>query len=113
MAQWMGQFTGRTHESKVKEIEESLSKAIEAFRAADESSREAKQKSVMKLCERLLSARHKAIKARISKLSETRSLDNDSKKTQNLVEREQKLTEGGVEEILIEFKIQDFIHINK
>lgn len=113
MAQWMGQFTGRTHESKIKDIECSLSKAIKALKSANESNRAAKQKTVLKLCKRLHSARHKAIKARISRISETRSLEFDSKKTQNLIEREKQLVEGGVGEILKEFKLPDLVDIDK
>ena len=111
MAQWMGQYSGRTHESKVQELENSLSKAIEALRTSEISEVDKKQKSVLKLCERLLTARHKEIKARISKLSETRSFDDDPKKTQNLVEKEQKLLDGGVKAILVEFKIEDLFNV--
>ena len=109
MAQWMGQFTGRTHESKIKDIEDSLVSAIEALKVADEANIDAKRKSVVKLCERLLSARHKAVKARISKISETRSMENDSKKTQSLVQREKELREHGIESILVEYKIQELV----
>ncbi len=49
MAQWMGQFTGRTHESKVKEIEESLTKAVNAPKSATEESYDQKAKAVVHL----------------------------------------------------------------
>jgi len=111
MAQWMGQYTGRTHESKVKDIEETLLKAIEALKTVDENNLEAKEKSVIHLCERLLSARLKAVKARISKLSETLSFDNDSRKTQNLIKREKHLEDSGLKDIFIEFKIQYLVKI--
>ncbi len=109
MAQWMGQYTGRTHESKIKYIEETLFVAIQSLRTADEASIAKKRKSVIKLCERLLTARLKAIRARISKISETRSFESDSKKTQNLVHREEQLREKGVAEIFKEYEIQDIV----
>ena len=49
MAQWMGQFTGRTHESKIKDIEETLLKAIESLKTADETNINTKRKSVINL----------------------------------------------------------------
>jgi len=62
MAQWARQYTGRTHESKVRDLEEALMTSIRALRAADEEHFSEKEKSVVQLCERLLSARIKAIK---------------------------------------------------
>jgi len=110
MAQWMGQFTGRTHESKVKELERTLEKAIEALKEASSDNFNAKRKSVLKVSARLLAARHKAIKARISKISETRSLENDSSKTRNLIQREKEINTNGVEMILKEYEIQDLVN---
>lgn len=111
MAQWMGQFTGRTHESKIKDIEETLSIAIEALKVGDKENLLQKQKSVIRLCERLLYARLKTLNARISKLSETQSLDNDFKKTQNLIKREKEMREKGVNGIFVEFKIQNLLNL--
>ena len=56
-----------------------------------------------------MSARHKALKARISKISEKRSLESGSKKTQNLIEREKELIENGIVGIFVEYKIQDIV----
>jgi len=109
MAQWMGQFSGRTHESKIKDIEETLLTAIESLKSADETNIDTKRKTVIKLCERLMSARHKALKARISKISETLSLKGDSKNIQNLIEREKKSKENGIAGIFAEYKIQDLV----
>ncbi len=109
MAQWMGQFSGRTHESKIKDIEETLLNAIESLKVADETNINTKRKSVIKLCERLMSARHKALKARISKISETRSLESDSNKTQNLIKREKELGVNGIAGIFAEYKIHDLV----
>ena len=99
MAQWMGQFTGNTHESKIKDIEETLLTAIEALKLADEKLFKQKQKSVTHLCERLLSARLKALSARISKLP----------KSQNLIKREKEMREKGINGIFVEFKIENLV----
>ncbi len=109
MAQWAGQYTGRTHESKIKDIEDTLLIAINSLKNADETTIGEKRKSVVKLCERLLSARHKAIKARISKITETRSFETDDKKTTSLRKKEKQLKEKGIDGIIQEFEITELV----
>jgi hypothetical protein len=70
MAQWTGQFSGSTHETKVQDIQNSLRQAIKILEAASEVDRAGKLKSIRRLSERLLAARLKALRARISALTE-------------------------------------------
>src|ERR1700755_1725191 len=66
MAQWNGQFTGNTHATKVKDLEETLAHAVNVFREAESAEEiQAKGKSVRKLAEKLLNARLKFLKAKI------------------------------------------------
>jgi len=107
MAQWMGQYSGRTHESKVKKIESSLKKAIESLLLIEGPDKKNKEKEVLKLCKKLKSARHKAVKARIDKLS-IPSQEHVSK-LQALKTSEKSLEEDGLNDILLEFELQNLI----
>ena len=107
MAQWNGQYTGRTHESKIKEIESSLVKAIESYRQVGESEKNTQEKTVLKLCEKLNNARHKAIKARINKLSVPSSHHlND---LEALRSKEKAMEKGDLRSILLEFKLHEIL----
>lgn len=105
MAQWTGQFSGHTHETKVQDIEDSLRLAIQTCRAASEAERTGKLKAIRHLAERLLAARLKALRARISALTEPGSKSLDDTKAAHLRSREQELQTQGVEDILREFGI--------
>jgi hypothetical protein len=99
MAQWMGQFSGRTHETKVQDIEETLRKAIKAFDVVPDAEREPKLKAIRHLAERLLVARSKMLRGRMSKLG----LLNNREQESQLRLREQNLHSQGVTGILREF----------
>ena len=73
MAQWLGQFSGRTHETRVHDAEDALKHAVQAFRnVSAPHEREAKAKNVRHLATRLLQARIRLFKARLSRASEPR-----------------------------------------
>lgn len=65
MAQWMGQYTGRTHATANVDAEELLVRAIAAFSSADEATRAKRAKQVVHLAKRLLTVRRRQLKARV------------------------------------------------
>jgi len=105
MAQWTGQFGGHTHETKVKDIEDSLRLAIQTYRITAEAECAGKLKAIRHLAERLLAARLKALRARLSELTEPSSKSLDHTKAAHLRTREQELQAQGVDDILREFEL--------
>src|SRR5262245_41030731 len=102
MAQWQGQFSGFTHETKVQDLEESLRRAVNAVAKATPADRDRKTKSMWQLAERLLSSRFKALRARESALTEPgrRTLNAVAK----LKKKEDQLQQVGLKGILREFR---------
>jgi gamma-glutamyl phosphate reductase len=109
MAQWMGQFSGFTHETKVQDLEESLRQAVKAFASASELDRERKAKAVRHLSERLLTSRLKVLRARVSALTEPGKQTAFGKQATRLQLREQELRAQGIVGILKEFHVPDDI----
>jgi hypothetical protein len=107
MAQWMGQFSGHTHETKVEDAQASLRHAVEALRSAGLGpDREKKAKAVHRLAKRLLTARLKLAKARIAAATDTQSGVALAKRANEIVSLERKyamVREGGLDAILREF----------
>src|SRR5258708_833125 len=68
VAQWLGQFSGHTHATRVEDAEHALRHAVTAFRTAAPRARGRKAESVRNLAERLLAARLKLLKARLAAL---------------------------------------------
>jgi hypothetical protein len=67
MAQWLGQFSGNTHETKVQDLEDSLRQSVATFKATcSDPERHEKAKAMGRLAERLLRARSKLLKSQIS-----------------------------------------------
>lgn len=65
MAQWAGQYTGRTHATADVDAESLLVRAIAAFSAADAETRVRHAKQVVRLAKRLLTVRRRRLKARV------------------------------------------------
>jgi hypothetical protein len=105
MAQWTGQFSGFTHETKVQGIEQSLRQAIVTYKALPEAERAGKLKAIRHLSEKLLAARLKALHARISALTEPGSKSLDETKAAHLGTREQELQAQSRDDIFREFGI--------
>jgi hypothetical protein len=105
MAQWAGQFSGFTHETKVQDVEHSLRQAITTYRALPEAERAGKLKAIQHLAERLLAVRLKALRARISALTEPGSKSLDDTKAAHLGTREQELEAQSADDILREFEL--------
>jgi len=107
MAQWMKQFSGHTHETKIQDIEVSLQKAVKALESTFGNERKRKTKAVRHLAERLQRSRLKMLRARISALTETMQPEELSKRIKQLKLKEHKLIEQGVAGILREFHVLD------
>ncbi len=105
MAQWSGQFSGLTHDTKVRDAEESLRLANAALVDVQSADRDRKIRAVRALAERVLTARLKAIGAKIAALTEPGR--HDDARVSGLQEREQQLRGDGVAGILREFGARD------
>lgn len=93
MAQWAGQYTGRTHATADADAESLLVRAIAAFSAADEESRAKQAKQVVRLARRLLTVRRRPLKERVEN---QRALHRAADAAEEL----QRLEDGGVAAIL-------------
>ena len=106
MAQWLGQFTGNSHATKVKDLEETLVHAVTVLRQTSAPEEiQAKRKSVLKLAEKLLIARLKFLKAKIyaAEPVSDRNTSKQQNQLENLRQSESKVRSEGVEGILVEF----------
>ncbi|HVU00883.1 MAG TPA: hypothetical protein VHE30_03995 [Polyangiaceae bacterium] len=65
MAQWLGQFSGRTHATAVRDAEQLLRHAVAALVTAPPADRARKAKAIRALAKRIYAARVRYIKARI------------------------------------------------
>ncbi|HEX4610438.1 MAG TPA: hypothetical protein VH092_19770 [Urbifossiella sp.] len=104
MAQWRGQFTGLSHESKLADAQGTLRTAVAAFRAAGPSEVSAKAKAVRRLAARVLDLRLKMLKARRTALG---PVDSASTHAEQLKEPERAALAAGVSGILAEFEATD------
>lgn len=107
MAQWIGQYSGLTHETKVQDLETSLRKTVAACATAPEAERESRGKAVEHLAGRLLAARLKAIRARLSALREPGQKRASEDQLKQLQTCEQELLAQGVAGILKEFHFHE------
>jgi hypothetical protein len=108
LAQWAGQYSGRTHDSRVEEAERALSHAMEALRAASANDYPKALKSAMGLADRVLSARFRRLKALLSAAdipTEEARLDA-SKRVASLTFQLTQLQSLGVSGILAEFGLR-------
>jgi hypothetical protein len=105
MAQWMGQYSGNTHKTRVEDLEAALRQAVHAFRMTiSEPERRKKAKSIRNLAKRLLSARRHMLRARVAA---TEVFAQRGREIESLREREAAAAEEGVLGILAEFDAQD------
>ncbi len=110
MAQWLGQFSGHTHATKVEDAEDALRHAVAAFRAAGPDDRGRKAKSVRNLAERLLTARLKLLKARLAALEPAaEGREQNSEGIESLLARAARTRTEGVDGILAEFGSLDVL----
>lgn len=111
MAQWLGQFSGHTHATRVEETEVALRHTVAVFCAAvSRKAQVTKAKAVRMLANRLLSARLRLLKAQIAK-REPGSVEAEKQSggSESLRQREAKLRAEGLLGILVEFGAQDAV----
>lgn len=111
VAQWLGAFTGNTHETRVGDAEDLLLHAVEVLKSSGSGPyRERRAKSVARLAKRLLAARLKLAKARIAAAEDVQTgveLARRSEEIASLKRREALVRQGGLEAILKEFGAED------
>ena len=109
MAQWKYQFCGHTHASKVRCIEFSLNLAVNSLSSCPEAEQAKKFKAVFALCERLLSARLKQVRAEMI-INIPRTVESTARfqpRYDKLAERADTMEKGGIKLILREFGVSD------
>jgi hypothetical protein len=104
MAQWIGFRSGHTHDTKVRDSEDSLRHAVLAVSGATPVDRDRKVQAMRRLAHRVLNCRLKALRARIVALTEPGKLTQDE--VARLQESEQVLRSQGIEGILREFGVK-------
>jgi hypothetical protein len=111
MAQWQGQFSGRTHETRVLDAEATLRKAVGALREVNSTDeREHLAKQVRNLAKRLLTVRLQLLKSRIAKASEQRMTGSPSAWVDGIAAlraKEAEVRSKGINGILQEFDATD------
>ncbi len=111
MAQWLGQYTGLTHATRVADSEAALRHAVGVLRACTTTEDRAKQaKIVHQLAKRLLSARTRHLKARLVATQRGATADATAKyadEINNILRRKAELVEQGLSGILAEFGVAD------
>jgi hypothetical protein len=107
MAQWIGQFSGNTHRSKVLDREGQLRHAIEVYRRMQpHDDRTAQGQTVKRLADQLLAARIRAMKATLNAMG---PMSPDSPITNSMKTKIQNVTIAGVHAILEEFGAKDIL----
>lgn len=111
MAQWLGQFMGLTHDSKVKELEAALVLAIVAFKSAGEGPEKAlKAKALRGLAKRVLAAQRRAVKAKIvaaQRVPTEEALELRAQEIARLREHQEQLAACSVADILVELGVKE------
>jgi len=117
LAQWVGQESGNTHDTRVQDAECALAHAVDLIRSAPSPKDQKALKSVVRLAERVLSARTRRLKARLSELrrSSARSREEEQTlKTMALFQRKlDDLQSSRVAGILAEFGVGDLTFVPK
>src|SRR5688572_7049739 len=103
MAQWLGQFSGNTHLSKVKDREVQLQHSVEILKSKQsQPERDQYRKTVLRFADQLLNARVRARKALIAAI-DPRNVEAVEKAQGELA----KMSTEGVAKILREFGADD------
>jgi hypothetical protein len=114
MAQWMGQFSGHTHATRVEDAEASLRHAVEVFRSTgSDPDREQKAKTVNRLAKRLMMARSKLMKARIAAAREVQSLAVPDKRAKKIASYNDRLVWDAKREVALAKKAKEIASLER
>ena len=117
MAQWVGQESGNTHDTRVQDAECALAHAVDVLRSAPSPKDQKALKSVVPLAERVLSARTRRLKARLSELRRSYVRSREEQQTLKTMAsfqaRLDDLQSSGVAGILAEFGVGDLTFVPK
>jgi hypothetical protein len=105
MAQWLGQFTGRTHRTAVSDAERLLEHAVTAFNNTSPADRAKKARAVRALAKRLLAVRTRFLRAGIAAATDHATAEVVEEQALQLAKLDDMLaavTRGGVEAIIRE-----------
>lgn len=113
MAQWLGQFMGLTHESKVQELLAALVLAVGAFKRAGEGPEKArKAKALRSLAKRVLTAQRRALKAKIvaaQHVPTEEAQELRAKEIARLSEHQERLAACSVADLLAELGVNEAV----
>ena len=110
MAQWLGQFSGFTHATRVEDAEETLRMAVDSFGAAPPEDRARRIKPLRKLAERVLRARLQFLKAGLAaaeRIPTAEALEKRARQIERLRLAQETARAGGVDAILSEFRLSE------
>lgn len=109
MAQWSGGFSGNTHGTRVQDAETALRHAVEVLRSHDTAGQAKAAATVRRLAKRVLSARLRMLKSRLSALqdSKTERVAADSQEFAALSQRLAQAQGQGIADILSEFAVEE------
>ena len=117
MAQWVGQESGNTHDTRVQDAECALAYAVDVIRSAPSPKDQKALKSVVRLAERVLSARTRRLKAQLSELQRSYVRSREEEQTLKTMASFQAklgdLQSSGVAGILAEFGVGDLTFVPK
>jgi hypothetical protein len=110
LAQWAGGYSGNTHATRVEEAEAALRRAAAALKSGVSSDQPPKAAAkARKLAERVLSARVRMLKARLSAMQDASARDAapaGSEELSALRTRLARVQEQGLPGILAEFHLE-------
>ena len=108
MAQWLGQFSGLSHATRVEDAERALRAAVSAHHTALAYERPHHLNALRKLATRLLRARLKALKASLAlanRIATAEALARRARHIAHLHAAQAVAVAGGVDAILLEFGV--------
>lgn len=108
MAQWLGQFSGLTHATRVEDAERTLEAAVASFLACSAEERARRVKALRKMAARVLRARLQYLKAGLAaaqQIPTAEALAKRATQIEHLRAAQEAAVTGGVDAILDELGV--------